>query len=308
MLIKDCLKFGNNYLQKNLIKSASLDAEILLSFSLKKSKEFIYTNPEKTVNNQQLTRFKKIIEQRADGEPVAYIIGKKEFYGLDFYVNKQVLIPRPETEMIVEEIIKQPTTNNQQPTVIIDVGTGSGCIPITICKTQKTNNKTQILAVDVSSKALAIARKNAKFHHVANKIKLLKSDLLKNIPTTRFLLSANSLVITANLPYLTLIQYHANPELKFEPKEALVAGRDGLKYYHQLLKQIKKLMTDLPCRQAGDFQQTANNRKITVILEIDPGQKSSIFFLIKKLLPSAKAEFKKDLGKRTRLVIIKINQ
>ncbi|PIP29502.1 protein-(glutamine-N5) methyltransferase, release factor-specific, partial [Candidatus Kuenenbacteria bacterium CG23_combo_of_CG06-09_8_20_14_all_36_9] len=286
-------------------------AEILLSWILKKPKEFIYAHPEKIINSQQLTKFRKLINQCAKGMPIAYLTGHKEFYGLNFLVNKDTLIPRPETELMVEEVLKQIKNDKIKNFTLIDVGTGSGCIPICLVKIFYSvipaqagiQEDLRIIGLDISKKVLLIACRNAKLHKVNNKIKFIKSNLLKNIlcivgAIHELPLQGNNthLIITANLPYLSKKIYRQNyNNLKYEPKSALIAGKDGLKYYCQLLKQIQSRITyySLP---------------ITLFLEIDPSQKNQMRFLIKKHLPIAKIEFKKDLAGLNRLIVIKLNQ
>jgi release factor glutamine methyltransferase len=163
------------------IKSAQLEAGLLLAHLLKK-KEFLFTYPEKKLTTNQFNKYRALIKRRLNLEPIAYLTGHKEFYGLDFRVNKNVLIPRPETEMMVEETLKL-ITNNPQPTTIIDIGTGSGCIIIALAK-ELLNKELGIkdyefFAVDNSEAALVVAQKNAKLHGVEKKIKLLKGNLLK---------------------------------------------------------------------------------------------------------------------------------
>jgi len=311
MNIKQALVFGTEKLKKIKINSAVLDAEILLSWILKKPKEFIYAHPEKIINSQQLTKFRKLINQCAKGMPIAYLTGHKEFYGLNFLVNKDTLIPRPETELMVEEVLKQIKNDKIKNFTLIDVGTGSGCIPICLVKIFYSvipaqagiQEDLRIIGLDISKKVLLIACRNAKLHKVNNKIKFIKSNLLKNIlcivgAIHELPLQGNNthLIITANLPYLSKKIYRQNyNNLKYEPKSALIAGKDGLKYYCQLLKQIQSRITyySLP---------------ITLFLEIDPSQKNQMRFLIKKHLPIAKIEFKKDLAGLNRLIVIKLNQ
>ncbi len=294
------------------IKNPHLDAEILLSHILKKPREFILAHPEKKLTNTQITNYKLQISRRAKGEPAAYITGHKEFYGLDFFVDKNVLIPRPETEMMVDEALR--ITDNAKHITFIDVGAGSGCIIISLLK-QIINSKLQItnyhrfsgippainiikrrdkfLAADISKSALVIARKNAKLHNVHKKIKFLQGDLLEPIiKKTKSLEIRNyNLVILANLPYLTPTQIKNSASIKYEPKLALDAGKDGLKYYRRLFKQIKQLAKFAP------------NSRIFAMIEIDPSQTKKIKLIIEKELFNAKIQIKKDLRGLNRLVI-----
>ncbi|MFH1226121.1 MAG: HemK/PrmC family methyltransferase, partial [bacterium] len=144
MNIKKILKQAAEKLKAAKIDSAFLDADILLAFTLKKPKEFLYSYPEKKLTKNQLAKFNQLINRRAKREPVAYLINRKEFYGLDFYVDKNVLIPRPLTETLVEEIIKKV---KNKKVVIADIGTGSGCIAITL---KKHLPQATIYAIDIS--------------------------------------------------------------------------------------------------------------------------------------------------------------
>jgi len=307
MQIKQALIRTVKKLKKNNIPNPHLEAEILLSFVLDKSREFILTHPEKRLSKKQISNIQYLISKRQKGVPIAYLIGHKQFYGLDFYVNKNVLIPRPETELIVDEAINllRSKLRNKQKIIVIDIGTGTGCIIITLAKLLKKNiqypclagrraiSNIQYLATDISRPALAIARQNAKLHKVNNKIKFLLGDLLKPIISKPLILNFQSeIIITANLPYLTPGQIKNSPTIKYEPKLALLAGSDGLKYYRQLIKQIKKLHSTYPL-------------PFSLFFEINPEQTKKIKLIIKKHFPLAKIKIKKDLAGRNRLVIVK---
>jgi len=309
MTINQSLNWAIKELKKAKINSAVLDAEVLFGFSIKKPKEFLFAHPDYKLKTHELKNIKKYIARRKKHEPIAYIIGTKEFYGLNFLVDKNTLIPRPETEMMVENAIKIATTEIQKSRNtekkarinLIDVGTGSGCIPISILKQSPV--KITTTAIDYSAKALKIARKNSAKHKV--KIKFLKGDLLlpiKKLPT-------GEIVITANLPYISESQYKKlSPEIKkYEPKSALIAGKDGLDYYRELLANLSLFFLtppNLPFKKMGGER---HGNDITILLEIDPSQSTKIKETINKIFPDAKVEIQKDLAKRDRLVIIKID-
>lgn len=280
-----------------LAKYHTVEIDLLLSVVLKKSREFLFLNPNYKITKKQFNNLKKLIKRRKNGEPVAYILGYKDFYGLRFKVNENVLVPRPETEVLVERIIsvilsqvRNPNTKilkqiqDDQTLRILDVGTGSGCIAVTLAKQFSIYNFQFIItASDISSSALKVAKANAKVHKV--KINFIQSDLLKNIKFTPN-------VIIANLPY-GWKEWKNNTTtetvgLKFEPKEALYTKESGLFEIRRLLEQISKL-------------------KIyprVVYLEFDPRQKVLLKKIIKKILPSAKTEFKKDYANKWRFVEI----
>ena len=294
--IKSILLTSTQKLKQNKIKNPHLEAEILLSHVLKKPREYLFTYPEEKLTKSQITKFQSLILQRIKGKPIAYLTNKQEFYGLDFYVDENVLIPRPETEMLIKNA-ELRIKNDTKLTTIIDVGTGSGCIIISLVK--KLNSKFKLLdssfiAIDISKKALSLAKKNSKTQKVDKSIKFVHSNLLeKIIKNKKFFIHNSSFLILANLPYLTPNQVKNSPSVQYEPKLALIAGDDGLKYYKKLFTQIKQLK-----------QITKAN--INIICEIDPSQVTKIKTLIKKTLPKAEIQIKKDLRKKNRFVVIKL--
>lgn len=293
MEINQALKKAIAKLGKKNLKNPHFDAEILLSYILKKEREFLLTHPEKKLTKLQLEKFNNLITRRTKGEPVAYLVGYKYFCGNRFIVNKNVLVPRPETEMMVDSIIncELPITNS----IIIDIGTGSGCIIISLAKFIK--NKCQFIGTDVSKKALSVAKKNAKLNKVDNKIKFIQGNLFEPILKNKKLYQNKNLIITANLPY-GWSEWKNNCSmdtigLKFEPQIALFTKENGLKLYRELFEQIKQIQNEI--------------KSITLLCEIDPRQTKLIAKLIKKELPKTKFEIKKDLAELDRLIIINTN-
>jgi release factor glutamine methyltransferase len=279
MTIKNNLKQAIIKLNKKKNSSACLDAELLLSHVLKKPRSYLYIWPEKKITKKQETRYRRLVAGRLKEEPVAYLVRDKEFYGLNFYVDKNVLIPRPETECLVEEIFKtirhKPYAIGHKLT-IADIGTGSGCLAITL---KKYLPKAKIYASDISKKALAVAKKNAKKHKV--KIFWKHGDLLTPLKKIKFN------IIMTNLPYLTSRQMK-NKTIQAEPKSALFGGQDGLDIYRELLNQIKEL-----------------KYRPLVFLEIDPAQTVKIRKMIKNILPTFIMKIKNDLAGKERIVMIK---
>lgn len=272
MRIEDSLNIAVKKFKKAKILSADLDAEVLLAFALKKPKEYLYAHPETVLTARQDEIYRKLIARRAKHEPVAYLTGHREFFGLDFVVNQNVLIPRPETELMVEEAIKLAKTSPRP--LLIDIGTGSGCIPIAIVK----NIKIDAVAIDTSSVALKIARQNARKNGLDKKIKFIKGDLLSNLKFK--IKNSKFLIITANLPYLPTAEWRGAPPdvKKYEPRLALDGGRDGLKYYRQLLPQIALLAKNIP------------KTKMICLFEFCPEQKTALKKLALKYFPNAKVE------------------
>lgn len=237
MIIAELISLGIKYLKK-YSPTPILDTEILLQKALKKTKEYLYIYNNKIINNsRQIGCYKKLLQARKNGQPIAYLINKKEFYGLDFYVNNSILIPRPETELIIDEVIKSIKNNKtKNKLTIADIGTGSGCIAVTLAKCLKNKVKL-IYATDISNKALAIARKNAQYHQVSNKIKFLKGSLLEPLKNRM-----TPDILIANLPYLSLKNrrhyFFQSPGLKYEPSDALFTKQNGWYWYQTLLNKL----------------------------------------------------------------------
>ncbi|MBI2459718.1 MAG: peptide chain release factor N(5)-glutamine methyltransferase [Parcubacteria group bacterium] len=299
MTITQALKFATAKLTASYITdSPRLEAEILLAEVINQPREFLLAHAEKRLTKNQNTKYKLQITRRLKGEPIAYLIGRQEFYGLAFKVNKNVLIPRPETELMVEEALPLITRNparpagGSQPVTLIDIGTGSGCVIIALAKSiinyesSITNHK--FIGIDISKSALGVARQNAKLHGVNKDIKFIKSNLLELILNSKFVIRNCKLIILANLPYLTASQIKNSPAIKREPRLALSGGKNGLELYEKLFKQIKKL------------------RDVNILCEFDPRQSAKIKQLIKRELPQAALQIKKDLAGLNRLAIIEL--
>ncbi|MDA3840504.1 MAG: peptide chain release factor N(5)-glutamine methyltransferase [Patescibacteria group bacterium] len=273
-------------------KIDSFDFDILVSLVLKKPRVYILTYPEKKLSLIQVKKLESLIRRRKNNEPLAYILGEKEFYSNKFIVNKNVLVPRPETETMVDEALRR-VTQNMKPTTVIDVGTGSGCIIISIAKKLKKRKNINYLGLDISNEALSVAKKNAKLNLVEKKISFIKNDLLSNIQGS-LITNHNSIIITANLPYLTAEQIMKSPSIKREPRLALLAGTDGLKYYRKLFKQIRELQNKNP------------ELEFTILCEINPSQVNLIKQLTKSILDKKYTTYiKKDLRGLSRFAIIK---
>ena len=228
----ETLKYGSSKLRINKIISYSLDSEVLLANILDSTREDILLNLNKKIKRSKFIKFKKFIFRRKKNEPIAQIINKKEFWKYNFFVNKDVLIPRPETELIVEEILNLTDINTSKR--ILDVGTGSGCIAISIFKERP---KCYFTALDISKNALKVAKYNAKLHHLGNKIKFV------NIDIDKFLDNKYDFIVS-NPPYIkkfNLKRLEDNVKF-FEPCIALDAGVDGYKEIKKLILKSKKLL------------------------------------------------------------------
>jgi len=212
----------------NCSSSARLDAEILLCEVMRFNRSKIYSHPDQPIANEKLTLFKSLIEKRRQGHPVAHLTGKKEFWSLELAINEDTLIPRPETEHLVETALKHIPAHAEYN--VLDLGTGCGAIAIAIASERPHCN---ITATDINANALTMAKKNAAFHKLTN-IQFLVSDWYKNIPSQTFDL------IVSNPPYIKQDDEHLSQgDVRFEPKLALVAGPDGMQAINIILELAK---------------------------------------------------------------------
>ena len=282
--IKQNLAKSIKALQNKKITQAHLNAEVILSFVLQKPKEFIFTHPEFGLSKSQEKLLNKLIVQVGRGMPTAYLIGHKEFYGLDFLVNKNVLIPRPDSELLVgitQSVILSPSKYGQIKN-IAEIGTGSGCLILSLANLFKGNKNILFFATDICQKALSVAKKNARRLGLANKVKFYRGNLLHPLQNKRID------ILIANLPYLSA--KWKNKSLQFEPSKALFAKEGGLFLYKKMFEQATKLK---------------NPPKI-ILCEFDPRQSGKIKKLAQNFWPKAKLKIFKDIANRDRVVKIQL--
>ncbi len=210
------------------ISSARLNAEILLMFALSCDRSYLYAHPEHVLTTEEFERFEHAVSARTRGVPAQYITGHQEFWGMDFIVTPDVLIPRPETEHLIEAVL--PLAGDMTRLSIADVGTGTGCIAIALAKELPA---AQITAVDISSKALDVARINAERHHLGQRIDFKQSDLLDGMK------DGSLDFVVSNPPYVgEMEEDQVQLEvLKFEPRTAVFAGPTGLEVIQRLVPQ-----------------------------------------------------------------------
>lgn len=246
MNIHEAIQWGKTELQN--ISTPSLDTELLLAFVLNTSREFLFVHEKTDLSTSEFKTFTTHIAKRKTHYPLAYILEKKEFFGREFFVSEDCLIPRPETEELIE--LARNEIQKHQSKILIDIGTGSGCIAITLAKIFPS---LQILATDISEKTLQIAKKNAKTLEVS--IEFILSDLLSNI-------SSPIDIVLANLPYVPASS-PLSKEVQQEPALALFGGNDGLTLYKKLWEQmIQKNISN------GIFEiDRTHTHKIPLILE-----------------------------------------
>jgi release factor glutamine methyltransferase len=323
MNIQQVLKTSTKKLKSQNIPSAALDAEVLLLEALNKSrhkkldKSWLYINNDYELNKNKEELFNDFINQRLKHEPVAYIINKKEFFGYNFYVNENVLIPRPETELMVEEVLKilnneknkssfthpkRRRTNVCSPSfTLMDIGTGSGCIIISILNKLVKNKSDKVIhsayANDVSQNAIKIAKINAKKYNLNKKIKIVEDSFEKFLDNLdkKNIYNSNGIIITANLPYIKNGDYKNLSEdvKKYEPKIALASGEDGLACIEKLIESILKI-------------KRKYKQKIYVFIEADPDQTSKIKALLKNKFNNAIIKISRDLSQKERIISVEI--
>lgn len=231
MNVRTALSLAINHLNQIGIKNPSLEARMLLAYAFEKNIEYILINSNEELNQQKEECFSELLRRRTNLEPIAYILGIKEFYGREFEVNNKVLIPRPATEILVDTIL---TTNFKSPN-ILELGTGSGCIIITLLLEQQVSTA---VASDISFDALLVAEKNAAAYNVLDKLTLLQSDWLEKIAPQKFD------IIVSNPPYISIEeqQYMAQETLLFEPEIALFSEEDGLQSYFAIAEKAKDFL------------------------------------------------------------------
>ncbi len=289
MNTKEALRKAKSALAKTGLKEYYLDALVLLSHATNKSKEYLLAHPEFKLSPDQKAIFLRSVNQRKKKAPVAYITGNKEFFGINLSVNKHVLIPRPETEMLVEKGIE--LASKHAHSTVVDMGTGSGCVIISIAralKNQSQLNNYKLFGIDISLEALKTARQNSRKSGLENDIIFLKGNLLRSFFEQQKDLIGKPLIILANLPYLSAGLYQKLPQgiSYYEPKTALVGhGDDGLDLYRRFFAQIR------------DFRQS----NISICFEFSPEQKERLEKIINNKIPFAQTSFQKDLSGRWRI-------
>ena len=239
MRILEVINKTTPFFEKQNIESPRLNIELLLAHLLKKKRLELYLEFERELEEPMLAKLRELVKRRAAGEPLQYILGETEFCGLKVLVDKRVLIPRPETELLVKTVAERLRADGSKnrPCRIIDVGTGSGCIAIALAK--KLVNA-EISALDVSADALEVARANASLHEVEKNIRFFESDLLKALPDS---LQVDAIV--SNPPYIVDGEMAKLPKevRDFEPVRALAAGEDGLKVIRRLVMDARRFMS-----------------------------------------------------------------
>ena len=291
MNLKSLLNKSVLELKRSGIDTPELDTKVLLVAAMAKQDAFVYSHPDFLVTNAQYAKFRRFIRRRKCGEPIAYILGHKEFYGYSFRVNKNVLVPRPESEWLVEkslEYIKKLSDNSYQISVL-DVGTGSGCIILSLakeCEKQfnhqpagrqgSTIQQFNFYAVDSSKRAIAVAKNNLRLLKPVHSTLFLNSNLFSSAR----LKNKKFNIIVANLPYVPPQLKKVKSSIDFEPQDAIFARNNGTEI-------IKKFLSE---------STNHIEKECLMLLELDPRNANDLLNFTKKIYPVAEINLRKDLA------------
>ncbi|MEA1871992.1 MAG: peptide chain release factor N(5)-glutamine methyltransferase [Chloroflexota bacterium] len=280
MILREVLQSATQTLLRAGIADASVEAELLLGHILGISKTQLYTEPEKSLTSAEAKHLWSLVQRCLDHEPAAYILGHCEFYGIDFRIDSCTFIPRPETELLVEEAVElaHRISHSGKQITIADIGTGCGAIAISLALALP---QAKIYATDISASTLRVAGMNCRRHAVSSQVELLQGNLLEP-------LSQPVDMIVANLPYIKDCEFKdLSPEIiNFEPTTALAGGEDGLDKIQQILEQVPGKLSHGGC----------------FLLEIGQGQGRVVTSLIKSYFTQASIELISDLGGIERVV------
>ena len=275
------------------IPDSRIEAEVMVMNTMRMPRQDLFANQETEVSPQQEQELAEIIERRRKREPLAYILGYKEFYGINLLVNANVLIPRPETELMVEHALFMALMGMERAELIIaDVGTGTGAIAINLAIHLPA---AQIYAMDLTDEVLDVASYNVHAHNVADRITLLKGDLLEPLPQSVDL-------IVANLPYLPSQRIPTlQPEIQWEPRQALNGGEEGLDHIRRLLEQAAS-------SPLGDGNSGFLKDSGIILLELDPEQVPAVKEMADRLFSGAEISVEPDIAQRDRIFVINRGQ
>lgn len=281
MKLKDLLNYSKTYLSKNNIDDAIIISKELIEyvFNIKKEKMIVFYEEE--LQEGKIKEYNNLLHKLVEGIPIQYIVNKQEFMGLTFYVDENVLIPQPDTEILVEEILN---IYKEKACKILDLCTGSGAIAISLAK-YLSNAK--IVATDISMKAIQIAKLNAENNFIKNKITFIESDMFNNIKQADFD------IIVSNPPYIkTSVIKNLNKQVRREPFIALDGGNDGLKFYKVIIENASRFLKE----------------KGRLFLEIGYDQRDEVMELLKKNNNYDNIYSKKDLGGNDRIIVSNVRR
>lgn len=272
------LKWTEQYFEKKGIETPRMDAEILLAHVLKKERIYLYAYYDQPVVKEELGQFRELVKRRGERISVAHLLGTKGFMGLEFFVTMDVLVPRPDTEVLVEAVLEYG--KEMEKGTIVDIGTGSGAILGSVLHYMPNWHG---VGVDISTKALAVAKKNVEALGLQDRMELIESDLFSSLEEKEYD------VLVSNPPYLTAQDMRQlEPEVKYDPVLALDGGEDGLSYYRRILEQGWRYI-----KPSG-----------YMMLEIGINQKEAICAIAEQLKVYKICEVRKDYGHLDRVVIL----
>ena len=271
----ETIKFGSNLLKKKKISSFILDAEILLSKTLNKTRENILINLDQKIITKNILAYKEYLQRRSNNEPIAYILGEKEFWSKKFYVDKGTLIPRPETELLVDKILK---IYRDKKISILDIGTGSGCIIISLLSSLKNSKG---IGIDISKNAILTAEKNALKYKLSKRVKFINKSF-NNIFSKKFDL------IVSNPPYIDSkdIRNLSDDIKRYEPRLALDGGNDGLDLIKKVIYKSKSIL-----KTRGMLALEIGNEQIKKVSKILIGNNFRIKHVIKDYKANVRCVF-----------------
>ncbi|MCA9014161.1 MAG: peptide chain release factor N(5)-glutamine methyltransferase [Planctomycetaceae bacterium] len=277
--VRRILDWTTAHLTKHGSDSPRLDAEVLLAFARKCERIRLYTNYDDVVTEEQRGLMRELVQRRTKSEPVAYLVGNREFFGLDFYVDRHVLVPRPDTETLVMELVDE--IQKHAAPLILDLCTGSGCIAIAAAANCANAS---FLATDISEPALEIARKNAETNGLSEQIQFLLSDCFTDIPEGTVFD-----IIVSNPPYIPDAEIESLDAdvSQHEPRLALAGGADGLDFYRRIIAEAPRYLKD-----GG-----------RLLLEFSPEQETALIALFESSGKFGAVRVKADLAGRARVII-----
>ncbi|OGW56055.1 MAG: protein-(glutamine-N5) methyltransferase, release factor-specific [Nitrospirae bacterium RBG_19FT_COMBO_55_12] len=291
MTLADAINKAASTLSARGVSNARLDAEVLLRFILNRDRAWFMTHANEPLDEDKRGLFEKAVARRAKREPLQYIVGKQEFWGLDFIVRPEVLIPRPETELVVETALKitervRRSTEADTPFTIVDLCTGSGCIAVSLAREMRN---ARFFAIDTSGKALAVARENARKHGVSERIRFLKGDLFQPLEELDFRSQVD--IVTANPPYIRSGDLRGlQPEVRdYEPEIALIAGPEGGEIHQKIIEAAPAFL-----KKHG-----------SLIMEMGEGQAEALIEIMNENGKYAAPEILKDLAGIERVIVAK---
>lgn len=281
MTVQEALRDASRSLALVAGEEAALEAELLLCHALSIDRAHLYQRLRDELNRESDRAFQRLLERRLAHEPAAYILGRKEFYGLEFEVTPAAIIPRPETEILVEAVLAFARSLAPDPIRVADVGTGGGAIAVALAANLPP--AVQLIALDSSREALALAHRNAERHRLADRIEFLRGDLLAPLPSPVD-------AIVANLPYVTTAAWEALPpeSRDHEPRPGLDGGPDGLRLIERLLRQTPPYL-----RPGGGL-----------FAEIGDEQGAAAAALAREAFPDARVEVRPDLAGLDRVLAV----